>query len=664
MTTTTTTTTSIVGYLASKYSAKALAEMAADLVKAIRRRRKAEFVVAMTSHLHTLTAATILAEKLANAARMAVSLAADRYIEKEPVPAPEMPVYKSDVRTLRGLRAVWNQKSDRDSYFVNPGEFDDHRLFNHEDRGQDAFLPETHKIEETRDHLGRIAGVVVTPASEYETKKALRENGLSCLEEIPPAQVAAFWKLVQDRTYQSTCDYIESVSTPMSFGDAWDGMGEHAANMSGLNRMILEDCHDGSGRVQRQGMNVPNLGKARKVEVLARDLGCTLDQAEDLMDFWTIIDDSGHTWGKLKSWTVKGGIDKALTYFEGLAGALVDDMPNFKGNIDTKGNPTRHAARLETVEPYYATIDGLTSAHAPLGNNAQAWEEVEDPKTGEEIVLTDLADLADVNRAWDAMTASLVPVHSAGIDPDLFQGFLDRYTYQITHRVQVGVDLEQNEYGGIDETPVFEDWPAIIMDKGFSAPPVFRYSQINYQDAKSVSPPFRGENNQLNHTPYRERMPEPAEFDATMATIETAKLAELNALAKSVGGDKALPWMDRIQRSAFWNRLKTRQNMLNLAKNQYVAGLMGNLSKVEKRALSEMRNAKSTKQAKFYWYQIYAALEGKVDLGRKGFVEYVLKPELHARQELLKARPAQPETPAPSYDVPIEAYGYIAELEA
>ena len=118
--------------------------------------------------------------------------------------------------------------------------------------------------------------------------------------------------------------------------------------MSGLDRIIFEDCYNGSNAVQRPSQNVPNIGFRRRIDLLAQRLVCTFDQAEDLIDFWQIIDESQKLWPTFELWIKARTIEAGLEYFEALAGQLVDDeIVNEKPFSSFEINPDRELWKEE-----------------------------------------------------------------------------------------------------------------------------------------------------------------------------------------------------------------------------------------------------------------------------------------------------------------------------
>ena len=102
-------------------------------------------------------------------------------------------------------------------------------------------------------------------------------------------------------------------------GEAGEGMSCHLHDLSGLDRLIVEDCDNRGGKVQRLAIAVPHTPRRKDPEVLRKALGCSFTDAHRLIVAWGILDETGRTWPELKSMAIKLGFVKALEYFETLA---------------------------------------------------------------------------------------------------------------------------------------------------------------------------------------------------------------------------------------------------------------------------------------------------------------------------------------------------------
>jgi len=417
-------------------------------------------------------------------------------------------------------------------------------------------------------------------------------RSMDIIDFLPPITYIAWNKderryvtrQITDSKYQTLADDLDN--RPLfDYGECWSAAANHAMNMTALDRMIFEDGHNGSGNVQRPGMNVPQIPKLQRIEYIAKQCECTLDQTEDLIDFWHIIDPEYKIWQSFIDWTVSGGIDKALAYFESLAGALVGD------DIDIN--------------------------EKPMGND-DIWMDVEagEFEQDDQLILLEndgefnfqINSLEDLDEYW---TQIMVCPESTK-------------EKHLPHEVEAIFD----RYGYYSENGIF------ILDKGFSTPDLFRYAQINQNDPEHLPAIVNGKR---TYQTVRERLP--IEYLAIYDSIETANLETINKLRREAHTNKDSNAWDYLMRTCFWSASLNRKNSLELIKRTYIKKLLDSISAVEQRTLTMMRNTKSVKQAKYYWYLLYQALEGKGNMGRTNFVQYVLKPELHKRHAVLKDRP-------------------------
>ena len=140
-----------------------------------------------------------------------------------------------------------------------------------------------------------------------------------------------------DELYEARCDE-NTGRNAFDYGEVGTGHYNHALEMTSMERIIFEDCWDGSGKVQRQGLNVPTVSSKRRHEVLKlrleklapKAVPLTLTQIDDIIDFWTIIDDEQQVWSNMTKHIAKyairdGSWDKGIDYYENLACELTSD---------------------------------------------------------------------------------------------------------------------------------------------------------------------------------------------------------------------------------------------------------------------------------------------------------------------------------------------------
>lgn len=370
----------------------------------------------------------------------------------------------------------------------------------------------------------------------------------------------------------------------VSFGEGWIGAANHASNMTQLERMIFEECYDGSNSVQRSGMNVPTIPKLEQIERIAGVLKCTHDQAEDLIDYFKIVDDSRRLWPTFIDWAIKKGVEPALKYFENLAAELTSDDCHVNDRQFSNGDPFTNVENEELDE-----IESVESGDFSYKIN----------------------DLTMLETAWERLTLAGEDEPDGELLPHEVESVFNRY----------GFTTEDGRYH---------------LDRGFPAPDVFRYNVINNQDDPKDTIPAVWPDGSRSYEPFMQRQPE--KFKKLLRYIDGAKLDQINKLRKKAFGK--LRWMSPIQRRIFWAHTKTRQSQLEMLKTCYISKILKSMDRVEKQSLTMIRNTKSLKQANLYWHWILSAAKGQPyngpRLGRKGFILYVLKPELNKAQEKFK----------------------------
>jgi hypothetical protein len=131
----------------------------------------------------------------------------------------------------------------------------------------------------------------------------------------------------------------------IDYGESFDGMAAHVSEMSGLQRILFEDCEAIGGKVVAPHMNLKPYPHWLCPEYVARKIGCELHEATDLLDCWVILDAGREMVETFISWVKVKGVEKALPYFEKLAFAVAEVE-----NIDPEDV-------TEPEEPDYAPVD-------------------------------------------------------------------------------------------------------------------------------------------------------------------------------------------------------------------------------------------------------------------------------------------------------------------
>jgi len=127
-----------------------------------------------------------------------------------------------------------------------------------------------------------------------------------------------------DNSWISREDYL--TADPVAYGEGWEGMANHVHNMSGLDRIIFEDCtiSADNSTVMAPHLNLTPYPYWLRPEYIARKTGCDLHNAADLLDCWVILDSTHHMVETFIAWTKTKGTEASLRYFEKLAFALAE----------------------------------------------------------------------------------------------------------------------------------------------------------------------------------------------------------------------------------------------------------------------------------------------------------------------------------------------------
>lgn len=110
----------------------------------------------------------------------------------------------------------------------------------------------------------------------------------------------------------------------IDYGESFEGMARHVSDMSGLERIIFEDCDLVAGKVTAPHMNLKAYPRWLCPEYISRKIGCDLREAADLVECWVMLDPTQKMIECFISWVAVKGVEKALPYFEKLAMALAE----------------------------------------------------------------------------------------------------------------------------------------------------------------------------------------------------------------------------------------------------------------------------------------------------------------------------------------------------
>jgi len=117
---------------------------------------------------------------------------------------------------------------------------------------------------------------------------------------------------------------ITQIYDHSEYGEAYDGMARHVSAMSGLDRIIFEDCDLVSGKVCAPHENLVPYPHWLSVDYVAHKCACSYKEAKDLLDCWIILDATQEMVETFIRWIKLRGVEKALPYFERLAMALAE----------------------------------------------------------------------------------------------------------------------------------------------------------------------------------------------------------------------------------------------------------------------------------------------------------------------------------------------------
>jgi hypothetical protein len=110
----------------------------------------------------------------------------------------------------------------------------------------------------------------------------------------------------------------------IDYGESFEGMANHVSEMSGLERIIFEDCELVTGKVAAPHMNLKAYPYWLCPEYIAKKTGCSLKDASDLLECWVMLDPTQKMIECFISWVSAKGVEKALPYFERLAMAMAE----------------------------------------------------------------------------------------------------------------------------------------------------------------------------------------------------------------------------------------------------------------------------------------------------------------------------------------------------
>jgi hypothetical protein len=135
-----------------------------------------------------------------------------------------------------------------------------------------------------------------------------------------------------DNTWISREEYL--TADPAAYGEAWEGMANHVSEMTGLDRMLFEDCvasADGSV-VMAPYLTFSSEPRHQQPEYLVRAVHCTYQEAVDFQAAFSVIGNGRELVQFYISQIEEQGIPTTLQYFGSLAANLaqVEAMPEIE----------------------------------------------------------------------------------------------------------------------------------------------------------------------------------------------------------------------------------------------------------------------------------------------------------------------------------------------
>lgn len=375
-------------------------------------------------------------------------------------------------------------------------------------------------------------------------------------------------------------------------GEGGDGVCRKVAGMSGLDRMIFEDGHNGSGGVQRQSINHP-AGIACPVANLADLLDIKNRTAEKIHRALVIIDPDDNIRGKLT-----GELLRVRRSPEKFA-AKAREFFALAEELDTADEHAAAPERVRQVERRaLMTTDPRSCIHEQgeiqLRNFAETSKQgayacfsADTPRIAYiagRYVAANPAELKAHLLSQQDHAACEVALDAEFIDPELLPDPVDCW-----------IDACGNER----------------KDRYSKDCRFLQYVNIN----NDIGRPLTMAEYMAALTDYRE----------IMAAIHDAKLKDLGKLRKAVMDKARLSGNSREQVNHFWSVSNARKRQLEAIRAAWVERYKRQLLAVEAKSLANVQACVSYKQACTFWGWIK---EGAVYLGRPAFVEHILKPEI------------------------------------
>ena len=144
---------------------------------------------------------------------------------------------------------------------------------------------------------------------------------------------------VHDNRYFIEEGILPVETETIAYGEGWQGMSIHISDMTQLDRIIFEDCTMAYGEVVAPHPITSTCPYYLRPETISFQLDCSINEAANLADCWSIIEATPEMVKTFISWVKTRTIEKALIYFEKLATELAQcEAPEFEENEQYSGN--------------------------------------------------------------------------------------------------------------------------------------------------------------------------------------------------------------------------------------------------------------------------------------------------------------------------------------
>jgi hypothetical protein len=130
---------------------------------------------------------------------------------------------------------------------------------------------------------------------------------------------------ISDDNYQAIHDEMADEQNIVAYGEGHDGAAKHAMEMTGLDRMIYEDCNNGSNKIQRKSANIPQIARHHRIEWLEQRIeDADLADCRVLAECFRTLDATLEMITQFIGWLNKGDLDAGIEYFTNLAYNLAE----------------------------------------------------------------------------------------------------------------------------------------------------------------------------------------------------------------------------------------------------------------------------------------------------------------------------------------------------